>query len=119
MGLSLREEVARKLNPWAFGIVANIQHTERAALEREAAFALADDAIAIAAEATEAQDRRIAELEAERDEVREIALIYAKHWPYGQRVSRDEELRNALCDVPSPQVRALLPTDTKEPSDDR
>lgn len=43
---SKREIVARKLNPWAFGIVANIQHTEMAASQREAAYKLADEIIA-------------------------------------------------------------------------
>lgn len=46
-------------------------------------------------------------LRAERDEARDIARVYAKHWPYG-RVARDEALRGALCAVPSPSARAPL-----------
>lgn len=40
--MSPREELARIIDPWAFGIVANIQHTERAADDREKAYAKAD-----------------------------------------------------------------------------
>lgn len=41
-----REEIARIIDPWAFGIVANIQHTERAADDRAKALAKADAILA-------------------------------------------------------------------------
>lgn len=59
---------------------------------------------------------RVEVLEAERDEAREIARVYAEHWPYGQRLARDEALRDALCAVPKPSARALLFGSTPKPA---
>lgn len=43
-----REAVARIIEPWPFGIVANIQHTERAADDRAKAYTKADQILALA-----------------------------------------------------------------------
>lgn len=41
-----REEIARIIDPWAFGVVANIYHTERAADDQAKAYAKADAILA-------------------------------------------------------------------------
>lgn len=43
---ALREMVARIVDPWAFSVVGNIMHTERASEDRKAAYAKADAILA-------------------------------------------------------------------------
>lgn len=38
-------------------------------------------------------------------EAREIAGIFAVHWPYGRSAAGDEKLRTALCSVKPPAVQ--------------
>lgn len=49
---------------------------------------------------------RVDELEAERDEAREISRVFTRFYPFGEVLHRDERLRDALCAVPSPASRA-------------
>jgi len=60
--MSPREKVARIVDPWAFSIVANIQHTERAADERTKALIKADAILAsLASSGDHAELARLAE----------------------------------------------------------
>lgn len=56
-----REDVAKIVDPWPFGIVACISYNERAAVEREKAFAKADAILALQSPGAQTRDQRQAQ----------------------------------------------------------
>lgn len=54
---ALREGIARVVDSWAFSVVGNIMHTERASADREAALAKADSILTTTASSVGTQER--------------------------------------------------------------